>query len=115
MTSLMLKMWHMPIFVLSELLHQKGWLQKKHQARFIYVCVCVCVERERERERERELPPSNPIVIYGEDLEKQSYCWGGGVWILSLNAFIFCSQMGCTSLLILVVLERILIYPIYCM
>ena len=105
MTSLMLKMWHMPIFVLSELLHQKGWLQKKHQARFIYVCVC----------RERELPPSNPIVIYGEDLEKQSYCWGGGVWILSLNAFIFCSQMGCTSLLILVVLERILIYPIYCM
>ena len=47
MTSLMLKMWHMPIFVLSELLHQKGWLQKKHQARFIYVCVCVCVERER--------------------------------------------------------------------
>ena len=75
----------------------------------VHICVCVC------RERERELPPSNPIVIYGEDLEKQSYCWGGGVWILSLNAFIFCSQMGCTSLLILVVLERILIYPIYCM
>ena len=96
MTSLMLKMWHMPIFVLSELLHQKGWLQKKHQARFIYVCVCVC------RERERELPPSNPIVIYGEDLEKQSYCWGGGVdskfeciYFLFSNGLYFFAYSGC--------------------
>ena len=106
MTSLMLKMWHMPIFVLSELLHQKGWLQKKHQARFIYVCVCVCVcvERERERERERE------SFLHQIQLSSMGKIWkskvtvgGGGlvdskfecIYFLFSNGLYFFAYSGC--------------------